>query len=97
IEELAVNDACQRRGVIIVAGGGAVEAEKNCRAIRRCGKVIWVDRSVDELTDEHRPVAKRVGAKKLYEMRRPLYSAVCDIKLRNDNPENCAKEILKLI
>lgn len=97
IEELAVNDACQRRGVIIVAGGGAVEVEKNCRAIRRCGKVIWLDRSVDELTDEHRPVAKRVGAKKLYEMRRPLYSAVCDIKLRNDKPENCAKEILKLI
>lgn len=97
IEELTVNEACQRRGVIIVAGGGAVTNEKNRRAMRRCGKVVWIERDANELTDKHRPIAKRVGIKKLYEMRKPLYSAICDIKVTNDSPENCAKEILKLI
>lgn len=98
IEANCVDECCQRRGVIVATGGGAVLREENRSAMRRCGKVVWIDRDPDSLTTEGRPLAEKYGAKRLYEMRKPIYSAISDIKVENNSSaENCAEEVLKSI
>ena len=80
MESRAIREAAQETGVIISTGGGAVLRTENVDALRRNGRLFWLDRAEEELIPtEDRPLAdSREKMRTLYEQRRPVYESTAD-------------------
>ncbi|MBO7369383.1 MAG: shikimate kinase, partial [Clostridia bacterium] len=96
VEEKAVASVCEKRGVVIALGGGAVLREKNREILNATAFTAWLKRDLELLDDTDRPTLKQAGAVDLYKMRAPVYESVSDFSVLNDNlAEDAAKEIIK--
>ncbi len=73
-------------GAVIATGGGAILREENIRALKRTGKIYFLDRALEALlpTDD-RPLASTVQAiRKRYEERYDRYCSTCHIRVEID-------------
>ena len=83
LETEVIREAAARAGVIISTGGGAVLREENVDALRRNGRLVWLDRKPEDLvpTDD-RPLAdSREKMAALYAAREPVYRATADERI----------------
>ena len=83
LETEVIGEAAARAGVIISTGGGAVLREENVDALRRNGRLVWLDRKPEDLipTDD-RPLAdSREKMTALYTAREPIYQATADDRI----------------
>ena len=83
LESKVIREAARETGVIISTGGGAVLREENVDALRRNGRLFWLDRAEEELipTDD-RPLAdNREKIQALYQQRKPIYAATADERI----------------
>ena len=97
VESRVVDEACQRRGVIIATGGGSVLKEENRKAIKRSSLVVWIKRDLNLLSSNDRPLSANCSAEELYNMRKSLYQSVCDYEIYNDDTvDKAAEEIAEL-
>ena len=97
-EREAVAAAASVGGRIIATGGGAVLREENLRALRRSGRLIFLDRSPDKLTaTADRPLsADQEALRRRYAERYDLYCAAADLRVDGDgSPEEVAELIEK--
>lgn len=81
LETQTVRDtANQSTGCVIATGGGAILREENLRALRRTGRLYFLDRPLqDLLPTPDRPLASTAEAiRKRYEERYERYCATCD-------------------
>ena len=92
-----ISEVSKDNGKIISVGGGAILSEENEILLKRNGKVIFIDRPLDELlpTDD-RPLANDAEKiEKLFEKRYPIYKAKSDISIVNNrSAENAAERII---
>ena len=81
LESAAVKEASECRGLVIATGGGCVLREQNVRRLRRHGRMIFLDRTPDQLTPTAgRPLADtREKLARLYRERLPLYREAADL------------------
>lgn len=78
-EKEVVEEVSMYSGYVIATGGGTVMDEGNRTNLALNGKVIYIDRSVDELPTAGRPLSKdRDAIKILYEKRLPIYKGMAD-------------------
>lgn len=97
IESIAVKEASENIGVIIATGGGAVLREENVVALKRNGTLIYLERAIEKLIDDDRPLSKNGAISRLFEIRKPIYESVCDKKVSNDGEiDKAIREILAL-
>lgn len=99
-EQAAVEKAGKQLGSVIATGGGAVLREQNRLALRQNACVVFLERPIEELATDGRPLSKGGAALSgLYEKRLPLYRAVADhtVKVDRDPAETCRRilEVLK--
>ena len=91
-----IREAAARAGVIISTGGGAILRAENTDALRRNGRLVWLDRKPDDLvpTDD-RPLAdSREKMTALYAAREPIYRATADERIEvTGSAEDTASEI----
>ena len=83
LETEVIRETAARAGVIISTGGGAVLREENVDALRRNGRLVWLDRKPEDLipTDD-RPLAdSREKMTALYTAREPIYRATADERI----------------
>lgn len=83
LESEVIRKEAARAGVIISTGGGAILREENVDALRRNGRLVWLDRKPDDLvpTDD-RPLAdSREKMTALYAAREPIYRATADERI----------------
>lgn len=69
---------------VIATGGGAVLNADNIVALKRNGRIIYIDRPLNLLSvcDTSRPLSKsKEAVEKLYVERKPLYESYCDIRV----------------
>ncbi len=84
---------------IIAVGGGAVLRDENVKALRKNGKLIFLDRPLEQLIPtSDRPLAStREAVEKRYSERYPQYCSVADTILKTDGiAEHAAEDILKI-
>lgn len=75
----------KKTGVIIATGGGAVLNTRNRHNIRQNSAVVFVNRDLNLLGTQGRPLSQGDGAlEKMYRERAELYRAVCDIEVTNN-------------
>lgn len=96
-ESETIKEYGKQKGLVISTGGGAVLREENRRALMWNGKIYYIDRSVEKLAVENRPLSIDTdNLKKMYEYRKKFYEeAAGKIIDNNTEPESAADEIVK--
>lgn len=99
VETQVLDDVSKLSGVIIACGGGVVTRSENQRLLRQNSRIVFLERDIESLPTDGRPVSQASSPAELAKKRLPLYNSWCDIKLRAASPEEAAamiKEALKL-
>jgi shikimate dehydrogenase len=78
--------ANETSGVVIATGGGAILRDENVRALKRTGKLYFLDRALESLLPtSDRPLADTTEAiRARYEERYDRYCATCDRRVSVD-------------
>ncbi len=98
IEEEVLSDLGKLSGKIIPTGGGCVTRERNYPSLRQNGTVFLINRDIEKLPTDGRPLSKADGLCKMYEKRRPFYLRFADRTVENDGtPEETAEKILEMM
>lgn len=85
---------------VIATGGGAVIREENVDMLKANGRLIFIDRSLNNLTPTpDRPLSGDIDSlRRRYEDRYPIYTSVCDdIVDGNGTVAEVASSIIKLL
>ncbi len=105
-EEKVIDDLTQLKDIVLATGGGAILSDKNRRALRARGNVVYLSASAEQLfrrtsKDKTRPLLQTEDPKKkitlLLEERDPLYKNVADIELRTGDQsiQYAVSEVIK--
>lgn len=82
-------------GLVIATGGGCVTRMENYPHLHRNGKIFWLQRKLDDLPTDGRPLSQCSSLSKMFQVREPLYKAFSDCIIRNDGkPEDAVNAIL---
>ena len=73
LETEVLKEICKKSGLVIACGGGLVTQPCNRSIISHNSIVVFLDRALDQLPLEGRPISKRDGIEALAEKRLPLY------------------------
>jgi shikimate dehydrogenase len=91
--------ASAQTGCVVAAGGGAVLRPENRFALRQNSFVLWLQRDLDQLATQGRPLSAggTAALARMLEQRGPLYQQTADCALRALNgPEQTAQAILEV-
>jgi shikimate kinase len=93
-EREVLAELCQREGMVLATGGGAVLAPENRHVLRDTGVVVYLETSLAQQLQRvgkgrGRPLLKGADLPQrlaqLREQREPLYQQIADITLSTDN------------
>ncbi len=84
MEHVAAEWAGKRNGKIIATGGGIVKRADNRRALAQNGIIVFINRRLEDLPTDGRPLSQSAGVETLYAERLPLYRAWCDFEVENE-------------
>lgn len=95
LESEAVDTACKRTGLVISTGGGAVLRPENRMNMKQNGLVLFLDRKLDLLQTDGRPLSKNMEAlERMYTERLPIYKAGSDAEITNNDTAAAAVEAI---
>ena len=96
IESDAVAEIAPLSGRIISIGGGTVLDPKNVAKLKKNGVLIYINRSLELLSTDNRPLSQSQGVHALYEQRKDIYQNVKDAEVDNNGDlDSAVKEIIK--
>ena len=84
LERLEIAEAGKLSGKILVTGGGAVKDEQNYAPLRQNGRIYQLERRLDALPRDGRPLSARADLSALYAQRAPLYARFRDAVVENN-------------
>lgn len=97
-ESAVLRELGKRSGLIVSTGGGCVTREENYEPLHQNGVIVWLQREIDRLPKEGRPISLRSDLHELYEKRRPCYERFADAVVDNNgSPEATVKAILEVL
>ena len=97
LEAKAVAQAARERGGVIATGGGVLLREENRRALRQNSRIVYLDRALDALPTDGRPISQTRKLEDIYRERLPLFTGVSDVTVVNDAaPEVVAARVLEV-
>ncbi len=98
LETKTLSDLGKRSGLVIATGGGCVTRDENYPLLHQNGRIIWVQRDVDSLPTDGRPLSQPGKLSDMYRIRKPLYEAFSDITVSNhSDPKTTAEDIISRI
>lgn len=96
-ETAALAQLGNQSGLIIATGGGCVTKEENYPILHQNGRLIWLQRSLDQLPTDGRPLSKAGKLAEMYQAREPLYRSFADFTVQNEQaPLDTLNAILNL-
>ncbi len=95
-ETAVLSELGKRSGIIISAGGGVVTREENYPLLHQNSTIVRLERDIDRLAREGRPLSIGNDLHAMYAVRAPLYARFADITVSNNGSlEQTVNEILK--
>ncbi|MBE6959669.1 MAG: shikimate kinase [Ruminococcaceae bacterium] len=96
-ETKALAYLCKESEIVVATGGGCVMRPENEAILRQNGIIFCLERRLDSLEAEGRPLSQSVGVAELYRIRQPKYAELADYFIDNNGtPEEAATAILKI-
>ena len=96
-EDKTVRDLSGKTGCIIATGGGAVTRNENIQALRRNGRLVYLDRPLSGIQpSDDRPLTRdRAALERVFRAREALYREAADLRFPvSGAPEDCADRLL---
>ena len=85
-------------GLVIATGGGCVTRSENYPLLHQNGIIVWLQRDLDLLPSEGRPLSQTTNMQEMYRNRKPLYHRFADVTVNNANaPEQTVELIRRLL
>ena len=75
----------KQSGLVIATGGGCVTKERNYPLLHQNGTIFWLQRNIDQLPTEGRPLSENASLQKMYQIRQPLYHHFADVIIDNND------------
>lgn len=88
-------DLGKRSGTVIATGGGCITRPENYPLLHQNGVIIWIQRALEQLPTDGRPLSQVYTQQTLYEQRKHLYAAFADRIVQNDESIDVTLEIIK--
>ena len=79
LEHSVLEEYSKRSGLVISCGGGTVIRADNRRLMKQNSVVVFMKRSLSQLSKDGRPVSQSTDLTELYKTRLPMYEAVADV------------------
>lgn len=83
LETATLRQVCGRSGLVISTGGGCVTQPCNYPLLHQNGQIIWLQRDLELLPTDGRPLSQAHSLSDLYQMRKPLYESFADCTISN--------------
>lgn len=84
LETQALEILGKESGTVIATGGGCVTKERNYRLLHQNGKIFWLQRELEKLPTDGRPLSQAGKLTQMYEIRKPLYESFADHIIDNN-------------
>ena len=82
-------------GLVIATGGGCVTKDINYPLLHQNGTIFWLQRDLDRLPSDGRPLSQVTKMEDMYRIRKPLYGRFADYAIDNNGTaEQTAAQIL---
>lgn len=96
-ESKALAELGKQSGLVIATGGGCVTRTDNYHLLHQNGVIFCLDRNIDQLPVDGRPLSQRGKLEEMYALRKPLYDHFADYHIDcNGTIQSAAEEILKI-
>lgn len=83
---------------VIATGGGVVTKNYNYDPLHENSTIFFIDRDIEKLPVNNRPLSQRIGLEELYRTRFALYKTFCDHKIIcNENINDTANKIIEIM
>lgn len=97
-ESAVLRDVSKESGLVIATGGGVVTREENRPLLHRNSRIVWLDRPIEGLSKEGRPLSLSRPIEELAAERLPLYRAWADEHVEMEaTPEETAEKVLRVL
>lgn len=97
IEAEVAKEVGKEKELIISTGGGVIVTPENHDALRQNGTVVFINRDIDVLPKDGRPLSLKNDLHEMYKKRLPLYRKICHAEVDgNGTVEEVAKRIEEL-
>lgn len=87
----------KQSGLVIATGGGCVTRQENYRLLHQNGSIFWLQRDLEKLPTEGRPLSQTQTLQEMYRIRQPLYAGFADYVIENNRTlEATVQEIMEI-
>lgn len=83
-ETAALAELGKLSGAVIATGGGAVTREENYPLLHQNGTIVCLERALERLPVDGRPISQSTDLAALYAKRKPLYARFADVTVDNN-------------
>lgn len=83
-ETKALAELGKQSGLIIATGGGCVTKARNYPLLHQNGRLFWLQRDLDVLPTDGRPLSQTNKLSDMYAIRKPMYEAFADHVIDNN-------------
>ena len=96
IETQLITETGAQSGTVIATGGGSVTRPENYAPLHQNAVIVWLQRDIDKLPRDGRPLSARADLNEMFRRRAPMYAAFADMTADNNGtPEAAAEMILE--
>ena len=97
-ETTVLTELGKKSGLVIATGGGCVTQKRNYPLLHQNGTIFWLQRDLDVLPTEGRPLSLSNKLTDMYAVRKPLYEAFADHTIDNNGAtEETVCQILAIL
>lgn len=97
-ESNALENLAKQSGLVIATGGGCVTKERNYPLLHQNGIIIWLQRNIEKLPVDGRPLSQATTLYELYKKREAYYERFADYVIDNNGkPEDTIQKILTIL
>lgn len=98
MENQTLKELGKKSGAVIATGGGAVTKEYNYAPLHQNGVIVFLERALDKLSTNGRPLSQKTSVNELYAKRKDAYLRFADLRVQStEQPELTAKAIKKAL
>lgn len=84
LESQALAQLGKQSGKIIATGGGCVTRPENAPLLHQNGRLFWLERDIEKLPTDGRPLSQANPLDEMYRLRQPMYARFADHRIDNN-------------
>lgn len=82
-------------GIVLATGGGCVTREENYPLLHQNGRIFCLERALDRLPTEGRPLSQKNKLEEMYRQRKPMYDRFADDRIDNHGAVEDTVQMIK--